>query len=197
MRSTKSRIAAITALAATALAVGIVAGSGHDSPKTAEAAESGQTAKAIPSYSAALTRAQSDQEQAVQSRTPATDTRLVIAAGPEDVYVGRIPNKDAVCISVEQRATQYLSTTCGDAAAATSGRLFLIRSGTESNGYLVVGVTPTNSVSATVTGDRESTAGEARGGLFVVRLNEQPRSLTFDSADGSTVARLEVPRTAK
>lgn len=198
MRDKRFRIGALTALGVpVALAIALVGMGPETSDRGAVAAAPetyGRTAvEAAPAYDKALSRPQTASERTVGLLTPASDTRLVESDGPDDLYVGRIDGQEVLCVSIEQRSTKLLTTTCGGKSAIAAGQLLLVRSGDASNGLVVVGVAPFDSATVTVETRGEDLTMPVKGGLFVARPDTRPLSLRFVDGAGRPIVSVPTP----
>jgi hypothetical protein len=190
------RIAASTILVAcAAAAVTLVLVGGGESDSAAVAASpsslSATALRAIPTYSTALDRSQTAQERNVESQTPAADTRLVTSDATDSVYVGRIDDQGVLCLSIQQQATQRLTTTCGGAAALAAGQLHLVRGGDD--GTVAVGLAPQGSASVTVNANGKALKANVDGGVFLTRPDAAPNSFEFTDPSGKEIAKQSVP----
>jgi hypothetical protein len=191
-------IAAVAALANPLLSSGAAqADQATSGPGTSSAAAAGPpqapsaAAKAAPGYDAAIVRPQTAEEQAVQGLTPASDTRRVTGDGDDDIFVGRVDAHNALCISVQNRQSQRLTTTCGDASAIQAGQLLLTRGGDGRN--LVIGVAPSGSASVTLKTRASTVTAAVDGGLFHARPDSAPIAATFTDQAGAAVASVATP----
>lgn len=196
MRRTRIRIAASTLLVAcAATAVTLVSVGGGKSDAAAVAASpsspSATVLRAVPTYSAALNRSETAQERSVESHTPASDTRLVTSDATDSVYIGRIDDQGVLCLSIQQQATQRLTTTCGGAAALAAGQLSLVRGGDD--GTVAVGLAPQGSASVTVNANGRALEADVDGGVFLARPDGAPSSFAFMDPSGNEIAKHSVP----
>lgn len=149
---------------------------------------------AVPAYAQAMSRSQTADEVDVQRQTPASNTRSVMHDGADAVYLGRVEAQDAACISLQQRQTQRLTTTCGDGSAIRAGDLRLVRGGAE--GVVIAGVAPSDSVSATAKTASGDVVSPIAGGIFLVRSDAVPAALEFKNASGFLVKSVNFGRLA-
>jgi hypothetical protein len=196
MHRIRVRIAASTLLVAcAAAAVTLVSVGGGKSDSAAVAASpsrlSATALRAVPTYSAALDRSQTAQERSVESQTPASDTRLVTSDATDGVYVGRIDDQGVLCLSIQQRATQRLTTTCGGASALAAGQLHLVRGGDD--GTVALGLAPQGSASVTVKANGKALKAPVDGGVFLARPDAPPSSFDFTDPSGKEIAKQSVP----
>jgi hypothetical protein len=182
----------LAACAAAAVALVSVGGGKSDSAAVAASPSSvsATTLRAVPTYSAALDRSQTAQERSVESRTPAGDTRLVTSDATDSVYVGRIDDQGVLCLSIQQQATQRLTTTCGGAAALAAGQLHLVRGGDD--GTVAVGLAPEGSASVTVNANGKALQADVDGGVFLARPDAAPSSFEFTDSSGKEIAEQSV-----
>lgn len=151
---------------------------------------------AVPAYAQAMSRSQTVDELDVQRQTPASNTRSVMNDGADAVYVGRVEAQDAHCISIHQRQTQRLTTTCGDVSAIRAGDLRLVRGGADGQGVVTVGVAPSDSASATAKTASGDLVRPIAGGIFLVRSDDVPAALEFKNASGVLVKSVTFGRLA-
>lgn len=189
MRNLRIGIGAALAvgLAVTLAVVGLSIGVGGSGRKALAAATTPSRTVAVPAYARALSRSQTADELDVQRQTPASNTRSVLDDGADAVYVGRVEAQDALCISIRQRQTQRLTTTCGGVRATLAGDLRLARGGAEGQGVVVVGVAPPGSASATARTAGGDLVRPIAGGIFLVRSDDVPAALEFRNASGVVV----------
>jgi hypothetical protein len=186
-----------TGIAVTLAVVGLSIGAGESGRNALAAAPTTASEPvAVPAYAQAMSRSQTADERDVQRQTPASNTRSVMVDGADAVYVGRVEGQDALCISIQQRQTQRLTTTCGDASSTLAGDLRLVRGGADGQDVVIVGVAPPDSASATAKTASGDLVRPIAGGIFLVRSDNVPAALEFKNAAGVPVKSVTFGRLA-